>query len=233
MIDSAVAERLLGTRAVATGSPVGDSLENVNTTTLDNGARCYVTGGAGAGEWQWQFDATDTADGTTIVEPVAGGAGRWFKKSEPGVAPTPAAIDSATFGMPSTPTWSPSGPPGSAWAGPLNQISGNLTSTNITLTANSKGVKLVLPGRYLVSVSCDVIVPVPVTDVLVFINGSTQAPISRAIADDYDTPLGGSYFSGSKVVEALAANAELYLIFNPIGTCQYGGGGTLSVVGPF
>ncbi len=89
MIDSGIGERILGARAVATGSPDGDSLENVNTTTLDDGSRCYVFGGPGAGEWQWQSSATDTADGTTIVEPVAGGAGRWFKKASPGV---PAAV---------------------------------------------------------------------------------------------------------------------------------------------
>src|SRR6187551_3801707 len=92
MINSSVTERLLGTRAVATGSPVGDSLENVNTTTLDEGARCYVATGPGAGEWQLQKTSATAADGTTIVAPAAGGSGRWFKKSSPGVpaaAPEP------------------------------------------------------------------------------------------------------------------------------------------------
>ncbi len=92
MIDSAVAERILGSRAVATGAPDGDSLENVNTTTLDDGARCYVIGGDGAGEWQFNAASSTTADGTTVVEPLAGGAGRWFKRS----APTDGSASSAS-----------------------------------------------------------------------------------------------------------------------------------------
>ncbi len=97
MIDSGIGERILGSRAVATGAPDGDSLENVNTTTLDDGARCYVSGGAGAGEWQYLAGATDTADGVDIVAPVAGGAGRWFKRSSPTASPVETQFFLASF----------------------------------------------------------------------------------------------------------------------------------------
>lgn len=74
---------ILPSRQVATGDPAGDSLENLNTNVLGDGAICYVESGAGQGEWQLQKASTDTPDGTTIVAPTAG-PGRWFIKSFPG-----------------------------------------------------------------------------------------------------------------------------------------------------
>ncbi len=79
---------ILPSRQVATGDPAGDSLENVNTNVLGDGAICYVESGPGQGEWQLQKASTDTPDGTTIVAPTAG-PGRWFIKSLPGAITPP------------------------------------------------------------------------------------------------------------------------------------------------
>ena len=67
---------ILDPRQVATGSPAGNSLENINTNVLGDGALCYVETGAGQGEWQLQKTSTLPA-GLNVVVPTAG-PGRWL-----------------------------------------------------------------------------------------------------------------------------------------------------------
>lgn len=103
---------ILFPRSVATGTPAGDSLENLNTNVLANGVFCYVSGGPGQGEWQLQKEATDAPDGTTIVRPIAG-PGRWFKKIPPGVPGGTGTITSVVTtagGLASADTITPNAP---------------------------------------------------------------------------------------------------------------------------
>jgi hypothetical protein len=76
---------VLSPRLVATGDPAGEALENLNTDVLGDGAICYVSNGAGQGEWQLQKESTSAPNGTTVVAPIAG-PGRWFLKLPPGAA---------------------------------------------------------------------------------------------------------------------------------------------------
>ena len=78
MTQESLGALLLSPRSVAVGSPAGAALENVNTAVLGDGALCYVTTGAGKGEWQLDKSSTETADGVTVVAPIAG-PGRWLK----------------------------------------------------------------------------------------------------------------------------------------------------------
>lgn len=71
---SSVPSRILG--ACATRLGLGDSLENVNTTTLDDGAFCYVT--AAHLHFELHKDSTASPDGVTIIAPIAG-PGRWVE----------------------------------------------------------------------------------------------------------------------------------------------------------
>ncbi len=70
---SSVALRTLGSRLTLTGAR--NSLEGINTTTLDDGARCYVS--ETHAEWQLHQDSAAAPDGTTIIAPATG-PGRWF-----------------------------------------------------------------------------------------------------------------------------------------------------------
>lgn len=70
---SSVPSRILG--ACSTPLGLGDSLENLNTTTLDDGALCYVT--SLHGHFELHRDSTATPNGTTVVMPIAG-PGRWI-----------------------------------------------------------------------------------------------------------------------------------------------------------
>lgn len=69
---SSVQSRILG--AVQTQLGLGDSLENVNTFTLDDGALCYVT--SAHVHFELHRDSVASPNGTTIVAPIAG-PGRW------------------------------------------------------------------------------------------------------------------------------------------------------------
>lgn len=71
---SSVASRILG--ACATPLGLGDSLENVNTFTLDDGALCYVT--SSHVHFELHRDSTAVPNGTTIIAPIAG-PGRWVE----------------------------------------------------------------------------------------------------------------------------------------------------------
>jgi len=77
----ALGASFLAPREVAVGSPVGQSLENVNTFGLADGCLCSVCSGDGYGLWRLNSRSTATADGVTIVQPIAG-PGRWLKISE-------------------------------------------------------------------------------------------------------------------------------------------------------
>lgn len=77
---------ILSPRLIATGSPEGKALENINTAVVGDGTICYVSGGPGQGEWQLEKGSSAVPDGVTIVEPIAG-PGRWFIKLLPGPNP--------------------------------------------------------------------------------------------------------------------------------------------------
>lgn len=71
---SSVPNRILG--AVGTRLGLSDSLENINTTTLDDGAFCYVT--SAHLHFELHRDSTASPDGVTIIAPIAG-PGRWVE----------------------------------------------------------------------------------------------------------------------------------------------------------
>lgn len=75
---SSVALRTIGSRQTLTGS--GDALQNVNTETLDDGCRCYVT--ADHSEWQLRKDSVASPSGTVLVP--SAGPGRWLKNAGSG-----------------------------------------------------------------------------------------------------------------------------------------------------
>ncbi len=86
----------MGSRATLLGSD--DSLESINTTTLDDGALCYVA--AVRERFGLQKTSTAVPDGTTIIGPSAG-PGRWILEggSTPFVIPFPVA-DISAVGIP-------------------------------------------------------------------------------------------------------------------------------------
>lgn len=84
---SSVASRTIGSRATLTG--LGNSLENVITTELDDGARCYVT--SDHAEWQLHRDSTATPS-STVLAPIAG-PGRWMKNTGGGGITIPFPVD--------------------------------------------------------------------------------------------------------------------------------------------
>jgi len=67
--------RHLAARAVLLGTGDGDSLQNINTNKLNDGAICYVV--ELAAYYQLDKASTSTPVGNVIVAPVAG-PGRWF-----------------------------------------------------------------------------------------------------------------------------------------------------------
>lgn len=69
---SSLPNRILGARATQLG--LGDSLENINTIDLDDGALCYVTNAHV--HFELHRDSVAVPNGTTIVAPSAG-PGRW------------------------------------------------------------------------------------------------------------------------------------------------------------
>lgn len=99
---ASVALRVLTGRPTLSSVP-GDSLEGINTTTLPDGALCWVTEVRSL--YILSKASTETADGSDIVQPAAGG-GRWrrytsgidvaFPDLRPGVAA--AAPTAATVG---------------------------------------------------------------------------------------------------------------------------------------
>jgi hypothetical protein len=74
----------MGPRATLLGAT--NALENVNTTPLPNGSLCWVTGEQDL--FVLVKTSTAAADGTNVIEPIAG-PGRWFRFSQaPGAAST-------------------------------------------------------------------------------------------------------------------------------------------------
>ena len=78
MQNAATALRLLAPRAALLGTGNGDSLQNVNTTELPNGALCWVNANATL----YRLDRTSVAASApdAIIVP-ASGPGRWFALS--------------------------------------------------------------------------------------------------------------------------------------------------------
>lgn len=83
---SSVALRVMGSRDTLLGPE--NSLEAINTFTLDDGALCYVA--AVRERFGLQKTSTASPDGTTIIQPAAG-PGRWILEggSTPFVIPFP------------------------------------------------------------------------------------------------------------------------------------------------
>lgn len=82
---SAVELRRLSPRLLRLGTTpelAGEALDNVNTTQLPNGAKCFVI----ENRADYTLDKTSTAppDGDEIIAPAAGGPGRWIKESSGG-----------------------------------------------------------------------------------------------------------------------------------------------------
>ena len=73
--NGAIGLRHLGARATLLETGDGDSLENINTTILNDGCLCYVTEIAG----YYILDRASVADavGDVVIAPAAG-PGRWF-----------------------------------------------------------------------------------------------------------------------------------------------------------
>jgi hypothetical protein len=83
---------ILSPRRFLSGTPMGDGLENVNTTPLADGALCYVQTGVGQGIWQLQKSSTETPNGYSAVAPTAG-PGRWILQ----ISANSSAIPGETF----------------------------------------------------------------------------------------------------------------------------------------
>jgi hypothetical protein len=86
MISAAVAYRQVGARATVLGAT--DSLENIVSSPLPDGAECWVIENSSV----YRFDkaSAQTADGVRVVAPIAGG-GRWHQ-----LPVTPLQITSAS-----------------------------------------------------------------------------------------------------------------------------------------
>lgn len=78
MSQDSIGARIVAPVQVATGSPAGSSLENLNTSILADGSYCYVTSGIGAGPWLLRKIGTGTPDGVTVVQPMSG-PGLWYR----------------------------------------------------------------------------------------------------------------------------------------------------------
>lgn len=90
MNQSATAYRQIGVRATLLGAT--DSLENVVSSPLPNGAECWVVENSSV--YRFDKESTEAADGARIVAPIAGG-GRWYRLS---IAPIKIASDSVRYG---------------------------------------------------------------------------------------------------------------------------------------
>lgn len=90
MIQSDPAYRQVGARATLLGA--SDSLENIVSSPLPDGAECWVIENSSV----YRFDkaSTEAANGTRIVAPIAGG-GRWYRTP---IAPIKIASTSLSYG---------------------------------------------------------------------------------------------------------------------------------------
>jgi hypothetical protein len=90
MIQSATAYRQVGARATLLGAD--DSLENIVSSPLPDGAECWVIENASV----YRFDkaSTEAPNGTRIVAPIAGG-GRWYRMP---IAPILMTSSSLSYG---------------------------------------------------------------------------------------------------------------------------------------
>ena len=88
---SSVASRNIGSVDTLLGS--SNSLENVNTTTLDDGAFAYVV--AELKHYELHRTSTDAPSPPAIVAPATGGPGRWFPSGSGGGAQGPQGFQGA------------------------------------------------------------------------------------------------------------------------------------------
>ena len=74
--------RILGARKNLTGTGDGESLQNIDTTELPDGAACWVT--ASLSDFALhKYDNTTAPDNINVVRP-ASGPGRWFIQANTG-----------------------------------------------------------------------------------------------------------------------------------------------------
>jgi hypothetical protein len=90
MMQSATAYRQVGARSTLLGAV--DSLENIVSSPLPDGSECWVIENASV--YRFDKSSTETADGTRVVAPIAGG-GRWFRLP---IAPLLMTSSSLSFG---------------------------------------------------------------------------------------------------------------------------------------
>lgn len=90
MIQSSTAYRQLGMRTRRLGAV--DSLENIVSSPLPNGAECWVVEDAAV--YRFDKESSETADGEQIIAPIAGG-GRWYRMP---FSPSTIAATSVKFG---------------------------------------------------------------------------------------------------------------------------------------
>lgn len=135
---AAVGYRLLAPRASLSGT--GDSLNNIITSPLPDGAQCFVT----ANRTLYILDKTSTAaaDGSTIIAPI-GGAGRWVAQSGAAALAQPGAD---AFGTTSV--------PGTGVIGTLT-LTTELFSDGVTVDLPGNRFVIGTAGRYWVGLSTD------------------------------------------------------------------------------
>lgn len=92
MMQSAAAYRQVGARSTLLGAV--DSLENIVSSPLPDGAECWVIENASV--YRFDKSSAETADGTRIVAPIAGG-GRWFRLPIAPLLMTTASLSYGSF----------------------------------------------------------------------------------------------------------------------------------------
>lgn len=90
MIQAATALRQVGMRATRLGAT--DSLENIVSSPLPDGAQCWVLESSAV--YRFDKNSSEVADGLRIVAPIAGG-GRWYLMP---ISPSRISSSSVAFG---------------------------------------------------------------------------------------------------------------------------------------
>lgn len=198
----------LAARAVLTGTGDGDSLENINTTNLNDGCLCWVT------EFQSYYvfvrAETAAATGFAIIAPIAG-PGRWMSLVSPTDSENWAAVemvttpDDITIGTQSQWENPPSGTGDYALSSPGPDLFVLDTTTGLLTYGGSAG------KSFLVSIVASVA------------NKSANA-ISIEVVADTGVLVGGSNddFAAGRGITPAAANAEICLTSNKILSLDHG-----------
>lgn len=231
---------ILSPRLIATGSPEGKALENINTAVVGDGTLCYVSSGPGQGEWQLEKGSSAVPDGVTIVEPISG-PGRWFIKILPGPNAGGGGVTSV-IGINGITTISPAGPnvqvngalllplAGGLMTGPINMGTNAITNgtyNGVALTTgglatnflNAQGNYVAVPsggGTISVSVSALAATPAPANPGA---NSMLTVLLTNVAARTFQLPSTASATNGTRVLVKEAANSAA-----PIAITVSGGG---------